>query len=79
MVGTIAKELYKLKINYCPVVIIFYDDNGNMMRNLWKAYYTYYYNDGRNAAALSGIRGCRLDINWGGGTRARHLLCKSFC
>jgi hypothetical protein len=62
------KRIVQTKINYDPVVITFHDDNGNMMRNLWKAYYTYYYNDGRNAAALStGIRGGPIDTQPGGG------------
>lgn len=46
------KRIVQTKINYDPVTITFHDDNGNMIRNLWYAYYTYYYNDGRNAGAL---------------------------
>lgn len=51
------KRIVQTKINYDPVTITFHDDNGNMIRNLWYAYYTYYYKDGRNAAAL--YRGAR--------------------
>ena len=65
------KRIVQTKINYDPVTITFHDDNGNMIRNLWYAYYTYYYNDGRNAAGLfRGARGGPTSTQPGaGGTR----------
>ena len=51
------KRLIQTKIKYDPVDITFHDDNGTatntpnaggIIRSLWKAYYTYYYADGRN-------------------------------
>ena len=40
------KRLIQTKIKYDPVSITFHDDTGNMIRNLWKAYYYYHYYDG---------------------------------
>lgn len=40
------KRIVQTKIKYDPIDIAFHDDNGNIIRNLWKAYYTYYYKDG---------------------------------
>jgi len=51
------KRLIQTKIKYDPVDITFHDDNGTatntpnaggVIRSLWKAYYNYYYADGRN-------------------------------
>lgn len=39
------KRLIQTKINYEPVRATFHDDNSNQIRNLWFAYYSYYYND----------------------------------
>ena len=33
------------KLNYDPVRIIFHDDNSDVIRNMWYAYYSYYSND----------------------------------
>jgi hypothetical protein len=41
------KRLVQTKINYEPVQITFHDDNGSQITDLWHAYYTYYYGDGR--------------------------------
>jgi hypothetical protein len=41
------KRLVQTKINYEPVQITFHDDNGSQITDLWHAYYTYYYADGR--------------------------------
>jgi len=62
------KRIVQTKINYDPVTITFHDDNGNLIRNLWKAYYTYYYKDGINAGALyRGARGGSTAVQVGGG------------
>ena len=66
------KRIVQTKINYDPVTITFHDDNGNLIRNLWYAYYTYYYKDGVNSSALyRGARGgpTNTEVN-GGGTRS---------
>lgn len=39
------KRYIQTKINYDPVRIVFHDDNLNQIRNLWIAYYSYYFND----------------------------------
>ena len=33
------------KMNYEPVRIVFHDDNSDVIRNMWYAYYSYYNND----------------------------------
>ena len=42
------KRIVQTKIKYDPITITFHDDSGNMIRNLWKAYYYYHYFDGNN-------------------------------
>ena len=39
------KRIVQSKIKYDPVDINFHDDNGNVIRNMWYNYYTYYYKD----------------------------------
>jgi hypothetical protein len=39
------KRWIQTKINYDPVRITFHDDNSNIIRTMWHAYYSYYYND----------------------------------
>lgn len=39
------KRIVQTKIKYDPVDINFHDDNGNLIRNMWYNYYTYYYKD----------------------------------
>jgi len=39
------------KINYDPISITFNDDNGNLSRQLWYSYYSYYYKDAANISA----------------------------
>lgn len=39
------KRIVQTKIKYEPIEITFHDDNGNLARNLWYNYYSYYYND----------------------------------
>lgn len=40
------KRLVQTKLKYDPINIVFHDDNGNLIRNMWNAYYGYYYKDG---------------------------------
>ena len=39
------KRLVQSKINYNPVNITFHDDGSDLVRSMWNAYYTYYYED----------------------------------
>jgi len=39
------KRIVQTKIKYEAVDIAFHDDRGNAIRNMWYAYYTYYYSD----------------------------------
>lgn len=39
------KRYAQTKIKYLPVDIVFHDDGGDLIRNLWYNYFTYYYKD----------------------------------
>jgi hypothetical protein len=39
------KRIVQTKLKYDPIDIQFHDDNGNIIRNMWYDYYTYYYKD----------------------------------
>jgi hypothetical protein len=39
------KRLVQTKIDYNPVQIVFNDDQGDLIRNMWYNYYSYYYKD----------------------------------
>jgi hypothetical protein len=39
------KRVVQTKINYEPVNITFHDDGGDLVRNMWYNYYSYYYKD----------------------------------
>jgi hypothetical protein len=39
------KRVIQKKINYDPVSIVFHDDGGDTVRNMWYNYYSYYYKD----------------------------------
>ena len=39
------KRIIQKKINYLPVSMSFHDDSGDLSRNLWYNYYSYYYKD----------------------------------
>jgi len=41
------KRLIQTKINYDPVTITLHDDTASIVTEMWHAYYTYYYADGR--------------------------------
>lgn len=49
------KRIVQTKIKYDDIDISFHDDNGNMIRNLWYNYYTYYYNDASTQAIQNGL------------------------
>ena len=39
------KRVVQTKINYDPVSITFHDDSGDLIRNMWYNYFSYYYKD----------------------------------
>lgn len=39
------KRLVQTKIEYQPIQVVFNDDQGDLIRNMWYNYYTYYYKD----------------------------------
>ena len=39
------KRVVQTKIEYQPVKITFHDDGGDLIRNMWYTYYSYYYKD----------------------------------
>jgi len=39
------KRIIQKRINYLPVSMTFHDDGGDLSRNLWYNYYSYYYKD----------------------------------
>lgn len=39
------KRLIQTKIDYQPVQLEFHDDGGDLIRNMWYTYYSYYYKD----------------------------------
>lgn len=64
------KRLVQTKLKYDPINVVFHDDNGNLIRNLWNAYYTYYYKDGLQIDAYNtstgptnGAESQKFDLN----------------
>jgi hypothetical protein len=43
------KRVIQKKINYLPVTTTFHDDGGDLIRNMWYNYYSYYYKDPNQA------------------------------
>jgi len=39
------KRVVQTKLNYEPVTMTFHDDGGDIVRNMWYQYYSYYYKD----------------------------------
>jgi hypothetical protein len=39
------KRLVQTKVKYDPVQVVFHDDNGGTVTNLWRSYFEYYYGD----------------------------------
>jgi hypothetical protein len=39
------KRLVQTKIKYQPINVVFHDDNGNLVNDMWYNYYTYYFKD----------------------------------
>lgn len=47
------KAIVQSKIEYQPVSLAFHDDHNNTTIGMWKAYYNYYFVDGKNISSLS--------------------------
>ena len=47
------KTQVQTKLDYQPVSVVFHDDHNNTTTSLWKAYFNYYFRDGRNISGLS--------------------------
>lgn len=47
------KTQIQTKVEYQPVSITFHDDHNNTTNSLWKAYFNYYFRDGRNISGLT--------------------------
>jgi hypothetical protein len=57
------KRIVQTKIKYDPIDINFHDDNGNLIRNMWYNYYTYYYKDAsKPVVSLSGAQAALIGV-----------------
>jgi len=61
------KRIVQTKIKYDPVDINFHDDNGNLIRNMWYNYYTYYYKDA--SKPVVSVTGRQTNQNAGNGAK----------
>ena len=62
------KRIVQTKIKYDPIDINFHDDNGNLIRNMWYNYYTYYYKDA--SKPIVSVSGRQTNQNSGTGNNA---------
>lgn len=71
------KRLVQTKIDYNPVQIVFNDDQGDLIRNMWYNYYSYYYKDPTqkydNTAVSNGTLGNLQTLANGFGYNARDI------
>lgn len=62
-------NLVQSKLKYDPVTITFHDDMANVVRDLWYAYYSYYYTDAKHAESIYSAphkyTGARPTSEWG--------------
>jgi hypothetical protein len=69
------KRLVQTKINYNPIQIVFNDDQGDLIRNLWYNYYSYYYKDPtqnyENTSSINGSIGNLQTLQNGFGYNTR--------
>ena len=75
------KRLVQTKINYNPIQIVFNDDQGDLIRNLWYNYYSYYYKDPtqnyENTASINGSIGNLQTLQNGFGYNSRDTYSNS--
>ena len=71
------KRVVQTKINYEPVNITFHDDGGDLVRNMWYNYYSYYYKDPTqqygNANNTNGSLGASANRTTGFGYNSRDI------
>jgi hypothetical protein len=71
------KRLVQTKIDYNPVQIVFNDDQGDLIRNMWYNYYRYYYKDSTynydNSASVNGSIGNLQTLQNGFGYNANDI------
>ena len=68
------KRLVQTKIQYQPVNIVFHDDNGNLVNDMWYNYYTYYFKDATKPVASSAGRQNTNNTNAGAANYNRRNL-----
>jgi hypothetical protein len=75
------KRLVQTKINYNPIQVVFNDDQGDLIRNMWYNYYSYYYKDPtqgyENTAAINGSIGNLQTLQNGFGYNTRDTYSNS--
>ena len=75
------KRIIQTKIKYDTIDINFHDDNGNLIRNMWYNYYTYYYKDASiPVASVSGRQARDIGIGSSSGAtnyNTRNLYSQS--
>jgi hypothetical protein len=71
------KRVVQTKINYDPVSITFHDDSGDLIRNMWYNYFSYYYKDPSQdylaANSQNGSMGANANSPAGFGYNARDI------
>jgi hypothetical protein len=75
------KRLVQTKINYNPIQIVFNDDQGDLIRNMWYNYYSYYYKDPtqnyENTPSINGSIGNLQTLQNGFGYNTRDTYSNS--
>jgi hypothetical protein len=75
------KRLVQSKIDYNPVQIVFNDDQGDLIRNMWYNYYSYYFKDPSqkydNTAVTNGTLGNLQTLSNGFGYNTRDIYNNS--
>ena len=75
------KRVVQTKVNYEPISISFHDDSGDLMRNMWYNYFSYYYKDPSQdylaPNAQNGSMGASQNRTTGFGYNARDIYSDS--
>lgn len=75
------KRLVQSKIDYNPISIVFHDDQGDLIRNMWYNYYSYYYKDPSqpydNVPAVAGTAGNAATTSMGSTVNDRDIYSNS--
>jgi hypothetical protein len=67
------KRLVQTKIKYQPITVVFHDDNGNLVNDMWYNYYTYYFQDANKPVLNGQGRQTTNGINAGANYNRRNL------